>query len=233
MTNQNSGRRLKDGGRLVLPLIGVIVSLFIYLAQNVWAVFHVHDLAEAIRSLDRFGVLVALGIVAAIEGIVVFCFYLPGIPVIILVLLSLSPTWSEAPFFVVSLTTGTLLGYGVSLLLGHAIAVRFPGVVSERTFRRVHALIERYGLLSVIPAAFHPNHLALIFAALGYFGAKHTSLYFPVAAAAQLVWWLIYAATADTISHQGIVTGNNFPLLLATLFFVWLLFELHSVLHER
>jgi hypothetical protein len=82
-------------------------------------------------------------------------------------------------------------------------------------------------------SAFHPNHLAFLFATLGYFEIPRVWLYFVVAVTAQAAWWALYASAADMILRQTLVTGSNFQLFLAALFFIWLVYELISVRSRR
>ena len=214
--------------RLILPGLGVVVFLFAYLAQNVWQIFHIDDITRAIRDLDQVGIVTGMAILGLVEATIVLCFYVPGTAVLIVLLLGMQPGWAEALPLVAGLTVGTMAGYGASLLLGQVLQQRLPSLVGEAYFRKMQSLIERYGLLAFILGAFHPNQLAVGFGVLGYFQAGRVWRYFAVAGAAQLVWWGLYASTADLIASQNFVSSSNFPLYVAALFFVWLLYELFS-----
>jgi hypothetical protein len=216
----------KASARAIVPLLGALLSLLAYLAQNVWGLFHIADLVAAIQSLDRGGLLIALGLIAAIEGTVLFCFYLPGIPLIILILLSLDLTWPDMLSIAASLMAGTMTGYAVSATLGRVMQERLPPLIGGSSFHRIRLFIERYGLLAVVPSAFHPNNLALTFAALGYFRARRLWLYFVTAIPAQAGWWILYANLVHTISRQNFITQSNFQLVLAVLFLLWFLCEI-------
>jgi hypothetical protein len=216
----------KASTRAIVPLLGALLSILAYLAQNVWGLFHIADLVTAIQSLDRGGLLIALGVIAAIEGTVLFCFYLPGIPLIILILLSLDLTWPDMLSIAASLMVGTMTGYAVSTTLGRVMQERLPPLVGGSSINRIRLVIERYGLLAVVPSAFHPNNLALTFAALGYFRARRLWLYFVTAMLAQAGWWMLYANLAHTVSRQNFITQSNFQLVLAILFLVWFLSEI-------
>ena len=214
--------------RLILPGLGVVVFLFAYLAQNVWQIFHIDDITRAIRNLDQVGIVTGMAILGFVEATIVLCFYVPGTAVLIVLLLGMQPGWAQAFPLVAGLTAGTMTGYGTSLLLGQVLQQRLPALVGEAYFRKMQSLIERYGLLAFILGAFHPNQLALGFGVLGYFQAGRVWRYFAVAGAAQLVWWGLYASAADLIGSQNFVSSSNFPLYVAALFFVWLLYELFS-----
>lgn len=214
--------------RLILPGLGVVVFLFAYLAQNVWQIFHIDDITRTIRDLDQVGIVVGMAILGFVEATIVLCFYVPGTAVLIVLLLGMQPGWAEAFPLVAGLTAGTMAGYGASLLLGQVLQQRLPSLVGEAYFHKMQSLIERYGLLAFILGAFHPNQLALGFGVLGYFQAKRVWRYFAVAGAAQLVWWGLYALAADLIASQNFVSSSNFPIYVAALFFVWLLYELFS-----
>ena len=214
--------------RLILPGLGIVVFLFAYLAQNVWQIFHIDDITRAIRNLDQTGLVTGMAILGFVEATIVLCFYVPGTAVAIVLLLGMQPGWSQALPLVAGLMVGTLIGYGASLILGQVLQQRLPSLVGEAYFRRMQALIERYGLLAFIPGAFHPNHLAIGFAILGYFRAARVWRYFVVAGLAQLVWWSIYASAADLITSQNMVSSSNFQLYVAALFAVWFLYELFS-----
>ena len=214
--------------RLILPGLGVVVFLFAYLAQNVWQIFHIDDITRAIRNLDQVGIVTGMAILGFVEATIVLCFYVPGTAVLIVLLLGMQPGWAQAFPLVAGLTAGTMTGYGTSLLLGQVLQQRLPALVGEAYFRKMQSLIERYGLLAFTLGAFHPNQLALGFGVLGYFQAGRVWRYFAVAGAAQLVWWGLYASAADLIGSQNFVSSSNFPLYVAALFFVWLLYELFS-----
>jgi len=214
--------------RLILPGLGVVVFLFAYLAQNVWQIFHIDDITRAIRNLDQLGIVTGMAILGFVEATIVLCFYVPGTAVLIVLLFGMQPGWAEAFPLVAGLTAGTMAGYSTSLLLGQVLQQRLPSLVGEAYFRKMQSLIERYGLLAFILGAFHPNQLALGFGVLGYFQAGRVWRYFAVAGAAQLVWWGLYASAADLIGSQNFVSSSNFPLYVAALFFVWLLYELFS-----
>jgi len=214
--------------RLILPGLGVAVFLFAYLAQNVWQIFHIDDITRAIRNLDQAGIVIGMAILGFVEATIVLCFYVPGTAVLIVLLLGMQPGWAESLPLVAGLTAGTMAGYGVSLVLGRVLQQRLPSLVGEAYFHKMQSLIERYGLSAFVLGAFHPNHLALSFAVLGYFQARQVWRYFAVAGVAQLVWWTLYALAADLIASQNLVSSSNFPLYVAALFFVWLLYELFS-----
>ena len=214
--------------RLILPGLGVVVFLFAYLAQNVWQIFHIDDITRAIRNLDQLGIVTGMAILGFVEATIVLCFYVPGTAVLIVLLLGMQPGWAQAFPLVAGLTAGTMTGYGTSLLLGQVLQQRLPALVGEAYFRKMQSLIERYGLLAFILGAFHPNQLALGFGVLGYFQAGRVWRYFAVAGAAQLVWWGLYASAADLIGSQNFVSSSNFPLYVAALFLIWLLYELFS-----
>jgi membrane protein DedA with SNARE-associated domain len=214
--------------RLILPGLGVVVFLFAYLAQNVWQIFHIDDITQAIRNLDQAGVVAGMAILGFVEATIVLCFYIPGTAVTIVLLLGMQPGWAEALPLVGGLMAGTMAGYGVSLILGRVLQQRLPSLVGEAYFHKMQSWIERYGLVAFVLGAFHPNQLALAFAVLGYFRAGRIWRYFVVAALAQLVWWSIYASAADLVASQNIVSSSNFQLYVAALFAVWFLYELFS-----
>jgi hypothetical protein len=213
-------------GRLILPAAGVVVFLFAYLAQNVWQLFHVDDITRALRGLDRLGLMFGMFILGAVEGTVLLCFYIPGTAVVIVLLLALQASWTEAMPLLLALMAGTMAGYGASLGLGQLLQWRLPALVGENLFRRVQHFIGRYGLLAFLPGAAHPNQLALGFAVLGYFRIGGAWRYFLVAVAAQAVWWTAYGIGAKLIAGQGLVTSSNFQLYVAALFFAWFIYEL-------
>jgi membrane protein DedA with SNARE-associated domain len=217
---------MKAGKRWIAPLIGVIISVAAHFAQNVWQILHINDLTNAIKGLDHAGVLLGFFVIGMVEGTILLCFYLPGTAVVILLLASLQPTLTEGIELLTWLMAGTMVGYGISLALGKALGARLPSLVGGAYFYRVQSLIERFGLVSFAPASFHPNHLALAFAVLGYFRARRIWLYFAIAALAQAAWWLLYASLADVIFRQSVVSSSNFQLYLAALFSVWLIYEL-------
>lgn len=215
--------------RLILPGIGIVVFLFAHLAQNVWQLFHVDDVAAAIRNLDRPGVMTAMAVLGLVEATIVLCFYVPGTAVAIILLLGTQPGWTEALPLVAGLMVGTMVGYVVSLVLGGLLQQRLPSLVGEAYFRKAQLLIARYGLLAFAFGAFHPNQLALSFAILGYFRAKRVWSFFVVAGAAQLLWWALYGAAAGLIVRQQLVSSSNFQLYVAALFGIWFVYELVSL----
>lgn len=214
--------------RLILPGLGVVVFLFAYLAQNVWHLFHIDDITRSIRNLDQVGVVAGMALLGFVEATIILCFYIPGTAVVIVLLLGMQPGWAQAWPLLAGLTAGTLLGYAASLVLGRVLQQRLPSLVGEAYFRKVQSWIERYGLVAFVPGAFHPNQLAIGFAALGYFRAARVWRYFVVAGLAQLVWWSIYASAAELVASQNVVSSSNFQLYVAALFSVWFLYELFS-----
>jgi hypothetical protein len=214
--------------RLILPGLGIVVFLFAYLAQNVWQLFHIDDITRELRNLDQAGVVIGMAILGFVEATIVLCFYIPGTAVAIVLLLGMQPGWTEALPLVVGLMLGTLAGYGTSLLLGGLLQQRLPTLIGEAYFRKMQALIERYGLLAFVPGAFHPNQLAIGFGILGYFQASRVWRYFVVAGIAQLIWWALYASAADLIARQNLVSSSNFQLYVAALFCLWFVYELFS-----
>jgi hypothetical protein len=110
--------------------------------------------------------------------------------------------------------------------LGRALDRRLPSLIGGAYFRKVQSAVERFGLVSFVPAAIHPNQLAVAFAIIGYFRARRVWAYFVIAVIAQAAWWAVYGSAAELISRQSLVTGNNFQLYLAILFSVWFLYEL-------
>lgn len=214
--------------RLILPAIGVAVFLVAHLAQNVWNLFHIEDVTLAIRDLPHGGVLAGMGLLGFIEATIVLCFYLPGTAIVILLLLGMQPGLADAIPLLAALMVGTMLGYALSLALGVLLQQRLPALVGENYFHRIQSLIERYGLLAFIPSAFHPNQLALAFAILGYFRARHLGRYFLVAALAQAAWWGLYVSAAELIAGQTLISSSNFQLYVAALFFVWFAYELFT-----
>jgi len=213
-------------GRLIAPALGLAVSLLAYFAQNVWHVFHIEQMTAAIRNAEHAGMALAFLLIGIIEGTIVLCIYVPGTAIAILLWLSLQPTWIEAAELMACLLVGTLMGFCLSYKAGQVLGQALPNLIGAAHFRRVQTVIERFGLIGLAPAAFHPNHLSLVFAILGYFRARHVWAYLVVAAVAQPVWWSLYASAAHLISGQAMVTANNFQLYLAALFAVWLLYEL-------
>jgi membrane protein DedA with SNARE-associated domain len=214
--------------RLILPGIGVIVFLLAHLAQNVWQLFHVDDVATAIRNLDRPGVVSAVAALGLVEATVVLCFYIPGTAVAIVLLLGMQPGWADAFPLIAGLTVGTMTGYIASLVLGRLLQQRLPSLVGEAYFHKVQSLIYRYGLLAFAFGAFHPNQLALSFAVLGYFHVQKVWRYFAVGGVAQLGWWALYGAAAELVAHQSVVSSSNFQLYVAALFGIWFVYELLS-----
>jgi membrane protein YqaA with SNARE-associated domain len=214
--------------RLILPGLGIVVFLFAYLAQNVWQLFHIDDLTNAIRGLSPAGVVLGMAVLGFIEATIVLCFYVPGTAVVIVLLLGMQPNLSEALPLVAGLSAGTLVGYAASLVLGRVLQHRLPSLVGETYFHRVQGWIDHYGLAAFVVGAFHPNQLAIGFAILGYFHGHRVRRYFIVAALAQLVWWSIYAAAADLVASQSLISANNFQLYVVAGFAVWFLYELLS-----
>lgn len=214
--------------RLILPGFGIVVFLFAYLAQNVWQIFHIDDITRAIRDLPPAGIVMGMAVLGFIEATIVLCFYVPGTAVVIVLLLGMQPNLSEALPLVAGLSVGTSIGYAVSLVLGRVLQQRLPALVGEAYFHRVQGWIDRYGLAAFVVGAFHPNQLAIGFAILGYFRAHRVRRYFVVAALAQLVWWSIYAAAADLVANQNVISANNFQLYVVAGFAVWFLYELFS-----
>ena len=212
--------------RLILPAIGVVVFLLAHFAPNVWYLFHIEDVTRAIRDLPHGGVLVGMALLGFIEATIVLCFYLPGTAIVILLLLGMQPSLADAMPLLAALMVGTMLGYGLSLILGLLLQQRLPALIGENYFRKIQSLIERYGLLAFIPSAVHPNQLALAFAILGYFRARRLWRYFLVAALAQTVWWGFYVFAAEFVAGQTLVSSSNFQLYVAALFFVWFAYEL-------
>ncbi len=218
--------------RLIPPLAGVAISLVAYLAQNVWNLFHIQDVTDALRSLDPAGLAAALLLIGFVEGTVVLCFYIPGTAVVILLLLGLQPSWSEGVPLLAALMAGSLIGYAVSIGLGQVLKQRLPRLVGRTSFDRMRRFVDRFGQGAFAGIAFHPNALALAFSIVGYLGIRRTWLYLGVAALAQAAWWALIAATASGFSRQSVVTGGNFQLFLAALFSIWLLYELVSSRRE-
>jgi threonine/homoserine/homoserine lactone efflux protein len=214
--------------RLILPGVGVFVFLLAHLAQNVWQLFHVDDIASAIRNLGRPEIVVAMGILGLVEATIVLCFYVPGTAVAIVLLLGMQPGWADALPLVAGLTVGTMAGYVASLILGRLLQHRLPSLIGAAYFHKVQSLIERYGLIAFPLNAFHPNQLAVGFAILGYFRTEKVWRYFVVGALAQWVWWVLYGFAAGLIARQGLVSSSNFQLYVAALFGVWFVYELVS-----
>jgi membrane protein DedA with SNARE-associated domain len=214
--------------RLILPGLGIIVFVLAHLAQNVWQLFHVEDIASAIRNLDRPGIVTAMAVLGLIEATVVVCFYVPGTAVAIVLLLGMQPGLADALPLVAGLMAGTMVGYVASFVLGRLLQQRLPSLVGEAYFHKVQRLIERYGLLAFVFSAFHPNQLAVAFGILGYFHAGKAWRYFAVGGAAQLLWWTLYGAAAGLITRQTIVSSSNFQLYVAALFGIWFVYELFS-----
>ncbi|MGH6768767.1 MAG: hypothetical protein ACRECO_07080 [Xanthobacteraceae bacterium] len=223
--------RMSISGRLILPGAGVLVFLLAYFAQNVWHLFHVDDITRVLRGLDRSGLLLGMFVLGAIEGTVLLCFYVPGTAVVIVLLLALQTSVTEALPLLSALMAGTAAGYGASFLLGRFLQWRLPALVGEAHFRKVQGFIERYGLLAFLPGAAHPNQLALGFAVLGYFRPGGLWRYFAVAIAAQAAWWTLYVFGADLLAGQDLVTSSNFQLYVAAVFFAWFIYELFSGPH--
>lgn len=218
--------RLNVGQSLIVPGLGVIVFLLAYFAQNVWSLFHVQDITEAVRNLPWAGVIAAMVLLGLGEGTVVLGLYLPGTAIVILLLIGLQPGWSEAMPLMAALMGGTMTGYAASFLAGRLLHRQLPSLVGRGRFEQVRSLLERYGLAGLAPAAIHPNQLALAFAILGYFRPGRLGLYFALAAVAQGAWWAVLALGADFIAGQRFVTSSNFQLYVAALFFAWFLYEL-------
>ncbi len=213
-------------GRLIVPMVGALISLGAYLAQNAWGLFRIDDVASAIQGLDRPGMLMGFFLLGVVEGTILLCFYFPGTAVVILLLLGLQPDWAEATQLLGCLMAGTIAGYGISFALGRLLEDRLPFLVGDAYFRKVRSAIGRFGLVSFIPAAIHPNQLAVAFAILGYFRVGRLWAYFAITILAQALWWASYASTTDLIAGQTLVTRANFQLYLAVLFFIWFLYEL-------
>ena len=212
--------------RYLMPLAGLAIALSAWLLQNVLEVFSVDAIAQAIRSLSTFGLLLALAVIGLIEATVIVCLYVPGTAILIVLLLALDPGGAEALWIVAALNAGTIAGYALSHLLGGMLQARLPALVGETYVNRTRALIARYGAAGVGLLAFHPNNLSLAFAVIGYSAAGQTTKYLAIAVAAQNVWWLGYASVAHLIAQQQIVTRSNFHLYLAALFALWLGYEL-------
>ena len=176
----------------------------------------------------------ASALLGFVEGTVILCFYVPGTAVMILLLLGLQPSLSETVPLLSALMAGTLVGYLASLALGRVLQQRLPSLVGEHYFRKVQSWIERYGLLAVIPGAFHPNQLAMTFGILGYF---RTEAYLALSSRWQRSrrprWWAIYFAAADLIAGQNVVSSSNFQLYVAALFLVWFMYELFASPHPQ
>jgi len=218
--------RVKVSQGLIVPGLGVVVFVLAHLLQNVWSVFHVDEVTHALRGLNRTALLAAVFALGLGEGTVVLGLYLPGTAVLILLLLGLQPGWGEALPLLACLMAGTMAGYVASFLAGRLMHRRLPSLVGEARFAQVRSLLERYGRLAVIPAALHPNQLALAFAVLGYFRPARPATYFALAAIAQGLWWMVYGLGAGVVAGQDLVTRGNFQLYVAALFFVWFLYEL-------
>lgn len=213
-------------GRLLPPLAGVFLSILAYAAQNVWHVLHIQEVTDALRGFGPAGLAIVVFLIGAMEGTVVLSFYIPGTAVLILLLLGLQPTWSEALLLLGGLMAGTLLGFGASVALGRALKRRLPRLVGRAAYRRMRYFLKRFGTVVMAATAFHPNPLALAFAIVGYLRVRRLWRYFAVAVLAQAGWWFLYASSASLLSQQTIVTGNNFQLVLAGLFCVWFVYEL-------
>jgi membrane protein DedA with SNARE-associated domain len=208
------------------PLAGVVLSILAYAAQNVWHVFHIQEVADALHGFGPAGLAIAVFLIGATEGTVILSFYVPGTAVLVLLLLGLQPPWNEALLLLGALMAGTLLGFGASVALGRALKRRLPRLVGRAAYRRMRYFLKRFGIVVVAATAFHPNPLALAFAIVGYLRVGRLWQYFAVAVLAQAVWWSLYASSASLLSQQTIVTGNNFQLVLAGLFSVWFVYEL-------
>lgn len=214
--------------RLILPGLGVVVFLFAHVAQNEWYLFQIADITAAIRNLGNAGMVASIAVLGLVEATIVVCFYIPGTAVAIVLLLGMQPSWAEAVPLLAGLSVGTMIGYGASLVLGRLLQQRLPALVGERYFRKMQALIARYGLLAFAFSAFHPNQLAVAFAILGYFRAPGVWRYFVVSGASQLLWWGLYASFADWAARQNMVSSSNFQLYIAALFGIWFMYELFS-----
>lgn len=225
-------RAINISRRLILPGLGVVVFVFAYLAQNVWQIFHIEDVTRAIRGLDPAGVVIGMILLGFIEATIVLCFYVPGTAVVIVLLLGMPPNLPEALPMVAGLAAGTMIGYGASLVLGRFLQKQLPSLIGEAYFRRVQGWIERYGPAAFVLGALHPNQLAIGFAILGYFQARRVWRYFVVAALAQLVWWSLYAAAADLVAGQNVISVSNFQLYVAAGFAIWFLYELFARTQE-
>lgn len=212
--------------RVLPPLVGLILSLVAYAAQNIWHLYQIQDVVEAVRRLEPAGLAVAVFLIGAVEGTVVLCFYVPGTAVLILLLLGLQPSWAEGLQLLGWMSAGTLLGYGLSIALGRGLQHQLPELVGRSSYERMRTLIERFGSLAFAVAAFHPNPLAVAFSIVGYLRVRRLGVYFGVTLLAQAVWWASYASSASLLSRQTVVTGSNFQLFLAALFMAWLVYEL-------
>jgi membrane protein DedA with SNARE-associated domain len=223
--------RMNFSRRLILPAAGMAIFLLAYLAQNVWSIFHVEDVSRAMRSLSPGGLVLGMAVLGFVEGTVLLCFYVPGTAVAIVLLLALSPGWADAMPLLLGLMAGTMAGYVLSLALGRMLQERLPALVGEAYFRKVQSLIERFGVVSFIVVAIHPNQLAVAFAILGYFRTSRVWRYFVTAAIMQAAWWAIFASMADVVAQQNLVTSSNFQLYVAALFLAWFVYELFSRPH--
>ncbi len=212
--------------RYLIPLAGIVIALSAWLLQNVFEVFSVDAIANAIRSLNMAGLLLALAAIGLVEATVIVCLYFPGTAILIVLLLALNPGGAEALWILAALNAGTLVGYALSHLAGGVLHARLPALVGEAYVNRTRALIARFGAAGVALLAFHPNNLSLAFAVIGYSAAGRTARYLAIAVAAQNIWWLGYASAAHLIAQQQIVTRSNFYLYLAALFALWLGYEL-------
>jgi membrane protein YqaA with SNARE-associated domain len=224
-------RRMNFSRRLILPAVGMAIFLLAYLAQNVWHLFHVDDIARAIRGLGQGGLVLGMVILGIVEGTVLLCFYVPGTAVVIVLLLGLQPSWAEATPLLVGLMAGTMTGYLLSLVLGQILQQRLPALVGERLFHKVQSLIDRYGVASFVLIAIHPNQLAVAFAIVGYFQTGRLWRYFLAAAIFQAVWWVLFAFAAHLFAGQNVVTSSNFQLYVTAVFFAWFVYELFSRPH--
>ena len=107
--------------RLILPLAGLAIALTAYALQNIWEVINVESIAQAVRSLDTAGMLLAIGALAAVEATVIACLYFPGTAILIVLLLALRPTGADAIPILLALNAGTVIGYTASWLIGRSL----------------------------------------------------------------------------------------------------------------
>jgi membrane protein DedA with SNARE-associated domain len=214
--------------RYILPLIGLTIALSAYVLQNVWGVINVQTVAQSIRNLDTAGMLLGIGALAVVEATAIACLYFPGTAILVVLLLALHPTGAEAIPVLLALNAGTVIGYVASWLLGRAVQSQLPRFMGEVYVGKINALIQRYGLASLLILSSHPNNLALAFAILGVASAGTALKYFVVAVGVQNVWWLAFAYTAELFSQQQFITQTNFYLYLAAVFAAWLTYELFN-----
>jgi membrane protein DedA with SNARE-associated domain len=223
--------RMNLSRRLILPAAGMVVFLFAYLAQNVWHIFHVDEISRSMRALSMGGLVLGMAVLGFVEGTVLLCFYVPGTAVLIVLLIALSPGWADVMPLLCGLMAGTMMGYVLSSLLGRVLQEKLPALVGETYFRKVQALIERFGLASFVIVAIHPNQLAVAFAILGYFRVARVWRYLAAAAIMQAAWWAVFASMAGVFARQTLVTSSNFQLYVAAVFLAWFVYELFSRPH--